>query len=202
MRESSTYLIYGLVDPRDSGIFYVGKSCSGLRRPRQHWNKWSLRLRSHTANKIRQVIASGAIPKVTVLEELSSPVGLDQAEVFWIGFLRRHEWQLTNLTDGGGGCLGWTPPAEWRAKLAARMSGRVVSAETRARLSAAHAGRKPSADAVAKMAKTKTGSRHTPEARRKVALARLGKKHSAETRMKMSIAIKAALKRRREERHA
>jgi hypothetical protein len=32
------YLIYGLVDPRDNLVKYVGKSSKGLIRPKQHFH--------------------------------------------------------------------------------------------------------------------------------------------------------------------
>lgn len=75
------YIIYGLVDPRSGELRYVGKSCSGLKRPKAHLAPSNLKKATHKNNWIRQLLAAGARPDILVIEE-TDEAGLVEAEVF------------------------------------------------------------------------------------------------------------------------
>ena len=90
-------LIYGLIDPRDHLIYYVGLSSRGMRRPREHrknpdfdCGKW-----------IKQLQAAGLDYEIVVLEVLPDDSKLSVTERWWIAYGKCCGWPLTNLTRGG-----------------------------------------------------------------------------------------------------
>lgn len=97
---ASSFLIYGLVDPRTRLIRYVGLSSSGLRRPRAHrcpscpdtyCRRWVI-----TLQRLELDYA------IVVLETVSNAIELADAERWWIAYGRACGWPLTNCTSGGG----------------------------------------------------------------------------------------------------
>jgi group I intron endonuclease len=74
---------------------------------------------------------------------------------------------------------------EHRAKIAAALRGRAVSAETRAKQSAARKGRALSAEHREKCRIASTGKKHSPETRQKIAEANRQRVWSPESRKKM-----------------
>jgi len=120
----SKFLVYGLVDPRTLLVRYVGKSQSGLDRPRAHGTPATLRRnRFHCGNWLRELAALGLKYEIAVLETCSSKFELSAAECWWISYGRACGWPLTNLTDGGDG------------------NGRVETPDMRRRRSEAYRGR-------------------------------------------------------------
>jgi hypothetical protein len=96
---SKTY-IYGLVDPRDQRIYYVGKS---------NWP--SLRLRTHIAdtdsNKWKAEWIGGLLtedlePELKILEKVNLSEW-QKAERRWIKHGLDNDWPLTNIQAGGSG---------------------------------------------------------------------------------------------------
>lgn len=98
------YIIYGLIDPRNSELKYIGKSCSGLRRPRRHWGH-ALQSDKNTkkANWIKKLLRLGLIPEVIVLEIHNSNDELIEAEIDLIAYYRSIGCNLTNIRTGGDG---------------------------------------------------------------------------------------------------
>ena len=217
-------LIYGLIDPRDGQLRYVGKSSAGLRRPRSHIFPSALKKEhTHKAYWLRRLIAAGLQPEIEVLE--TAPADIDDAEKFWIAYFKSIGCNLTNLTEGGEGVVGLRHSAaarakmsavrrgvpkspEWRAKIAASnrgqprpwLVGRPKSPEERAKLSAANKGRRRTPEQIAKHAAAIRGRKHTPEHIEKVRLKRIGCHHTAETKQKQSISIRTALAEKKRER--
>lgn len=101
--EPSKYIIYGLVDPVDMKLRYVGRSCSGLRRPKQHFeeNRLLQEPEGHKTRWIRKLKARGLLPTVIVIQELSEIDILNQAEKFWIKYFKSLGFDLINKTEGG-----------------------------------------------------------------------------------------------------
>lgn len=126
------YLVYGLIDPRTRLIRYVGKSSSGLTRPRMHSQPRSLKPKSHKNAWLRGLFASGGTYEIVILETLEDPkalgslcwwragdapennAALNDAECWWIAYGRALGWPLTNLTDGGDGVNGYKHSKEAR----------------------------------------------------------------------------------------
>lgn len=100
---SAKYIIYGLVDPISRELRYIGKSSTGLQRARCHLIPSRLRLDdTYKARWIKKCIADGARPLILTLEETSKDL-LDEAEIFWIEYMKSIGSPLTNLTTGGDG---------------------------------------------------------------------------------------------------
>ncbi len=174
------FLIYGLVDPRTQAVRYVGKSTSGLRRPKEHSAPSLLEgVRTHKANWIRTLRAQGLRPTITVLEEFSDAGPLDVAEVAWIATGRALGWPLTNGADGGVGSPGRVLSAETKAKIGAANKGAKRRSRTPAEIEAnrrLHVGKKRSLETKARIAASKKG-------------ALLGVPKSAEHRAKIAAAL-------------
>lgn len=124
----SSYLIYGLVDPRNNEMRYIGKSSSGLRRPSRHWSAKSLRLdrNGHKVNWLKQVLADGLEPRILVLERLECQEDLNAAEMAAISYYRSIGCKLTNILLGGNGFTSATARAAFnrRSKSSVRKSGK------------------------------------------------------------------------------
>jgi hypothetical protein len=150
----SKFLIYALVDPRTDAVRYIGKSCSGMKRPLRHFQPKLLAAdNTYKARWIRALMAEiGGPPSVRVLEVFASAVDLNDAECFWIAQGHGLGWSLTNLTKGGDGISGMKRGESFRQQLAKRYLGKKLSAEHRAKLSESHKGVKISESHRSKMA--------------------------------------------------
>ena len=138
---TSRFLIYGLVDPRTGQVRYIGKSCKGMERPKEHGRPWHINHdRGYKGSWLRLLKRLGLTYSILVLEEVpegDSPY-LGSVECEWIAYGRHVGWPLTNLTDGGDGqSPGYVTRPETRALQRAVKLGRKKSAETRARMRAA-----------------------------------------------------------------
>ena len=99
------FLIYGLVDPITGQLRYIGRSCSGLRRPRRHTIPSELaKDQTHKGRWLRSL--DTARPQIVVIQQLPDSELLNEAERFWIAYFRQLGCPLTNLTDGGEGTAG------------------------------------------------------------------------------------------------
>jgi hypothetical protein len=96
--------IYGIVDPRNGRVRYVGKATT-----RERWQDHLIRLRagkhdnSHLQRWFR--LLDGLEPKFIVLQECL-PGMIDTCEMEWIARGRAKGWPLCNQDNGGG-----LPPA-------------------------------------------------------------------------------------------
>jgi hypothetical protein len=115
--------VYALVDPRDGRWRYIGKSCSGLRRPKLHSCPSHYRTKTHKNNWIRSLARSGLRPGVLVLEEFDNPQELGEAECEWIAEARRVGVDLTNETCGGEGAVGRRVSRATRLKMSQALKG-------------------------------------------------------------------------------
>lgn len=100
-------IIYGLIDPRDNQLRYVGKTGTSLkRRLREHIygaTRPGIRVRSRFW--LRSLIKSNLLPDVFVIEEVDEDDWVE-AEQFWIAYFRMIGADLCNHTDGGEGQHG------------------------------------------------------------------------------------------------
>jgi group I intron endonuclease len=114
----SKYLIYGLRDPNTKEIRYIGRSCSGLKRPREHYRQNGLsKKKSHCNSWIKSL--KGKIPKIEVLEYTNNKDELDALEIKWIAYAKAQGWNLTNHTAGGGGTSNFKHTEEAKRKISA-----------------------------------------------------------------------------------
>ncbi len=130
------FLIYGLGDPFTDELRYVGKSSSGLARPRKHIAITESPT-THKQRWVNKVMRANGRPEIHVLEEFACQSELDEAERFWIAYWKFIGGNLTNATDGGDGCdrnAMRNPEALARYSLANK--GRRLTPEHRARIAA------------------------------------------------------------------
>ena len=83
--KKNKYIVYGLIDPRDGKIFYIGKSCSGQEKMKRHTQPWSLRNHNPDKNrKIQEIVDSGHKLAYTILADVRSKEELFRAETVMI----------------------------------------------------------------------------------------------------------------------
>jgi hypothetical protein len=136
-------LIYALTCPSCGCSRYVGQTIfTAAKREAQHLKGIKSRDSSiHKKRWVQTLLDQGLRPGFVVLLELPSAEHLDAAEVFWIAEMRARGCPLTNLTDGGGGHLGYKQRPETIEKRAAHFRGVPKSAEHKAKIAAALTGR-------------------------------------------------------------
>lgn len=108
-KKPNKHLIYGLIDPITDELRYIGRSSSGLNRPRQHLAPCNFETQiSYCHNWVKSLIKQGIRPQIIVIEEFLDASGLNDAEQFWISYFKGLGSRLTNLTDGGFGFSDYT----------------------------------------------------------------------------------------------
>jgi NUMOD3 motif len=199
--------IYGLVDPRDGRIRYIGVTKDTLSR----------RFSAHegTARKGGEYPVSRWLRKLSRSDLRASIVLLEETEDrlrerYWIAYYRGQGGKLLNCTGGGEGLFEASPAT--RAKLSAANRGKQLSPEHKAKLAAAQLGRKyppavaekrrphlvgraTSLETKEKQRQAKVGKLLSPEHRANISASLAGKSKtprapaSAETRAKLSAAL-------------
>ncbi len=185
------HVIYGLFDPRDGELRYVGKSETGIdRRVREHLMPSYLASVSHKNSWLRGLIRDGLCPVGAPIQRLPNTVQLAEAERHWIAHFRAAGCRLTNMTDGGEGAIGVGHSPEARAKRSMKMKGRTIAPEHRAKIAAAMKAYRFTPEQVEKIRSTHLGKPKTKEAIAKTRAANLGRVRSPELRLRMSVARK------------
>lgn len=206
---TSRFLVYALTDPRSDAVRYIGKSCTGLRRPAQHGRPAALSQdHTHKGNWIRGLVAEGLSYGIVALECSSNEEAVAGAERRWIARGRAEGWPLTNICDGGEGVCGLHQTAATRQRIREALSGMKRSPKTCEKIGAAHRGlpmpdhvksallasnlgckRGPlSLETRARMSLAQRGHVVTDECREKLRQANLGKTISEEARAKIGLA--------------
>lgn len=205
LRGRQATVIYALIDPITSEARYVGKTGVGLNI------RFSSHLRdtkpSWKSNWIRSLKKQGVEPRMEVLEEMAHDTALSdwqEAERFWISYLKSIGSRLTNYTDGGEGLRGHVFSEEHKRKIGNAHRGIKYSDESRAKmseawkhrskdhirkLSDAQRGKPLSPEHIKALGKAWLGKKHTPETKAKMSAAALGRKKSPETRARISAAL-------------
>lgn len=149
----SKHIIYALLDPQTLEIRYIGKSSSGLNRPKHHLHPSvynSLHIPLYLW--IKKLKAKNLSPVIEILEETKAD-RLSGREIHYIKIAREFGYRLLNLTEGGDGG-GF---------------GRAVSEEVRNRLSELYKcrGHRPPLHAIEKARIVNTGRKQTEEEKEK-----------------------------------
>lgn len=199
------YIIYGLRDPRTGELRYIGKSTTGLTRPKKHLLAVRLEDGTHLSNWRKSLHRIGLLDQIeiTVLEETTGSE-LGDREIWWIAQAKIAGADLVNGTDGGEGMLGrkgWRHSEESKERMRLARLGKKASEETRAKMREAHKGKKMPETLKEKLLSIHTGRKHSAETiermkiahseiseetRRKLSESLKGKTLSEETRAKMS----------------
>lgn len=193
-------LIYGLVDPRDGRLRYVGKTSGSLeRRRRAHLNdvrRGRVYIPRH--KWMNDLLSLGLEPEGVEIEV--DVADWREAEQFWIAYLRGIGCALLNATAGGDGLGGYKHRQETKAKQAAAARRRYQRPGERERTSAAVKAGKARPDAKAstgrivsaatreKLAAATKIYQNTPTAKAALSARLAGVPKSAEHRAKISAA--------------
>ena len=120
------FLIYALSDPRSREIRYIGKSSSGLARPRSY----GYPSRQHAAGHlpvfrwVKKMEISGVKYDVDILEICTNAEEASEKEKCHIAYWRFIGADLLNLTDGGDGSIGCSPNSLTRLKMSVAKIGK------------------------------------------------------------------------------
>ena len=111
--ESSVY-IYGLKDPRDYQIKYIGKTIDIGRRIKEH-NQIHRNKKSKKNSWIIHLVENGMQPIMEILEECKETNWIER-EMYWIQYYKELVFDLKNMTLGGESNNGYVFTKEDRLK--------------------------------------------------------------------------------------
>jgi len=171
--------IYALLDPRNSEVRYIGKTVDIKMRIYRHCTS---KKKTKSASWIKSIYP--LMPEIVVIESVLDD--WQEAEQFWISYFRFCGANLTNLTYGGEGSHGYSPPAASRLKMSQAAKGRTRSAEHQEKLAASRRGRKMSEEQRQKLSLAHIGKKPTTDARARQSEAQVGRRLSEETKIKIS----------------
>jgi hypothetical protein len=147
---TSKYLVYALKDPRTAEVRYIGRSSSGLARPRSHRNPSKMKYseNTHKGRWIAGLHKLGLDYEIEILEECSTPGDLDWVEMFWVAQMKSLGARLTNATAGGPSVSPKCHAPAARRKMsevlrngAAYWTGKKMPESLKVKMSRAHGGR-------------------------------------------------------------
>lgn len=96
--------IYGLLDPRNNTLRYVGQTVQSLEsRLKHHVKPCEIKKINYKCQWLKGVIRSGFKPKIILIQECLSVHELNEAEVFYIEYFKYIGANLVNSTPGGMG---------------------------------------------------------------------------------------------------
>jgi len=195
-------VIYGLLDPRNGYLRYVGKTATTLHKRRLSHLSDVRRGRVYIPRHkwISELLAAGLEPEGVEIE--SDPADWREAEQHWIGFFRAAGCDLLNATDGGDGLESFRHTPETRAKQSAaarrryqddgerERTGQAVRAGHSRPGAASGKGRTVSAETRSKLSEIMATARWAPEARAAQSARLRGVPKTEEHRAKASAAMK------------
>jgi predicted GIY-YIG superfamily endonuclease len=89
------WVVYGIADPRDHLVFYVGYTRSLPNRMRTH----KVQPHSRSGERIKELASVGMSPQFVVLEECDREKQALRSEVFWIETFRSRGARLLNAPE-------------------------------------------------------------------------------------------------------
>src|SRR5215831_5786991 len=162
------WTIYGLADPRNLEVRYVGANFRGKARYNEHLCRARKGCRRHVYCWIRSLLKIGLLPVYVPLEQGEGLTTWEEAEMRWIEKLNTGG-RLCNHTKGGDGTPGYVPSPELRALWSKQRRGKKYPLGRRSGM---------------------LGKKHSPEACRKISEAGTGRSHSEASRRLLSDAAK------------
>lgn len=207
---TSNFYIYGLFDPVNGELRYIGKCQTSLyRRLQSHKAPSQVKLHTHRSNWIHNLLIRGTRPEICLIQELSNSDELCLAEKYWIKYFKDCGCRLTNLTEGGEGAPGHLTSEMTKSKISASLRGNQNARgfkhtrETKLKMSKAVTGIKRSRETKMAMSirasisnlgnKNTLGYKPTKETIELLRVAGTGRRHTVEARAKMSKAAAGRL---------
>lgn len=175
-----TVYIYGLVDPRNNQLRYIGKAKNPKQRLYYHLKEIENKVSyTHKEAWLKQLKNLSLDPILDILEKVSE-YDWKEAEKWWISLVRNIGYDLTNTLDGGEG---------FSAGIHHIFYGKPLSEAHKKKLSDARKG--PNNPMYGKIGPNKD-KEFSLEHKENLRLAHLGKKQSEETKKKRSLALKGS----------
>ncbi len=112
--------IYGIFDPTNNELRYIGKTSIGLQRFRDHLSERELKNKTYKSNWLKGLLSKGLVPRFEIIEEAPKEQ-LEALEIFYISYFKFLGCRLTNLTKGGEGCIGRVCKEETKKKIGQRV---------------------------------------------------------------------------------
>lgn len=108
--------IYGLVDPRDNQVRYIGKTVHLEIRLAEHIKDAKKEVKTYKHDWIRSLLKIDLVPSVVILD-IADSGEWQEAEKKVIAHYLKLGARLTNLTDGGDGLEGYNHSEETKNKI-------------------------------------------------------------------------------------
>lgn len=111
------HIIYALCEPNQGidGVRYIGKSSSGINRAKSHLKPSNLKSNNPKNNWINSLLKINKTYDIVIIEEVNKYFSsyqelnnyMNDREIYWIKYYFDLGKNLTNLTVGGEGTLGY-----------------------------------------------------------------------------------------------
>lgn len=127
-------------------------------------------------------------PIIEIIEELSNEQNWKEAEINHIAYYRNIGCDLTNLTDGGDGTLGYIPSLETREKISQSLKNKERTAKQIVSLQKLHENNKGKIRKIPKIKLTKLPRKLTEEQKNNIRNSLIGHHVSEQTKQKIRMA--------------
>lgn len=215
--------IYGLFDPVDENniIRYIGITTNKLnnRLSGHLYDAKKCKNNNRRANWINKLVKEGRKPSIVLLETIIGYQNACNREIELIADYKEKGFDLINATIGGEGIIGYKITEEHRRKLSESHKGYIMTEEAKEKLRVFNTGKTMSESAKEKMrakvvseetrkkmSKAQKGLKRSQETKNKISKSKSGVNHplygiprTDEMKLKQSIAMKATLKKKKEE---
>lgn len=183
------FCVYGLFDPRNDELRYVGYTGNVSQRLQLHCRNSKLIINNHKNNWIKSLKKINLLPQLFIFEKYNDISDALNAEIDLIAYFRSIGCDLTNATHGGEEAFIYPRSEESRLKTSIASTGRKHTAETKARISNSLKGikRNHSEEHKKKISESLTGRNGSPkseETKEKLRLVNLGRQVNDSTKVK------------------
>ncbi len=138
MEYTNIYSMYDPLYPND--IRYIGKTIMKINlRLNSHVRDSKLSINRYCINWMKKVLREGRKPVIELIDVVETS-NWKFWEIYWIAQFKAWGFELTNLTEGGDGTLGYRHTDKFKNDLSIRLKGKPsnVPKETRERMNKEH----------------------------------------------------------------
>lgn len=151
------FYIYGLFDPKENELRYIGITKNPKRRLGRHLMPSKLKSPTYKNNWIKYLLSQNLKPVLQIFEEFSLEKEAFDSEIFYITYFKWLGCNLTNTANGGEGGFTGKPSEQTLLKLK-EINSKPKSETHKSRISASHIGIKPGLETRLKISVSKLGS--------------------------------------------
>jgi group I intron endonuclease len=146
-KPKSNLVVYGLIDPRNGLLKYIGQTIRGLTRIRDHiydLNDYNSKYNTRKINWLKSLKRKNLVFEVIYLEYCNSIDELNEAEEFYISYFKSVGSNLLNHDSGGKNCKRKKMTEETRKLISERTKLGMSDPKVKERLRISHLGKIPS----------------------------------------------------------